>query len=478
MKLKILCALLLLCILTSCAADSDTDPITSDNPVSEESVETSEEIIEPTFPEANYDGFEFRILARDNDWDKMEVDFDEPQAEVIYNAVYERNMAAETLYNVKVTGIKTTADIYNMVKSSHAAGANDYDIVLTSMADSARLAREGYLRSFTKIEGIDINNSWWDQNIYNDLSINGNIYFMTGDINIRDNDNTWLLLFNKKLIESFSLDSPYDAVKNGGWTFDKMYEMGKDVGSDLNGDGVYDSEDRYGLITTGEGGKNFFYSAGLKVLDKNSQGEFELVLAGDRSQSVINKINSIFNEDNFTYYKVASWQQAEEMFAADKSLFYGEIATHVINLRYMETDFGIIPTPKFDENQIEYYTHVASNGTAVTIPDVLPDEERTGNITEALGYYGQKYLTPAFNEVSLESKFSRDVESSDMLDIIWKSVRYDIGYLFNIGSMSDITTTLISQNKPENFQSTYEKNLSKAESDLEQLIEAYNSIQG
>ena len=79
----------------------------------------------------------------------------------------------------------------------------------------------------------------------------------------------------------------------------------------------------------------------------------------------------------------------------------------------------ILPTPKYDENQKEYYTHIASNGTALSIPNILPDEERTANIIEALGYYGQKYLTPAFNEVALVSKYSRDDESAEYLGIIF-----------------------------------------------------------
>ena len=479
MKAKIITVLsvLLSILLASCSTDSKPESnidvygaIATDIPAS------AEEIIEHRFPEQDYGGFEFRILARDNDWDKMEADFDEPQSEPVYDAVYRRNLAVEELYNVKITGVMTTGDIYSMVRNSYNAGDHEYDLVLTSMADSARLGREGFLRNFTDMDGIDIKNSWWDQNIYKDLSINGNIFFMTGDMNVRDNDNSWIILFNKKLLQNFSLESPYELVKNGTWTFDKMAEMGKAAISDLNGDGVYDANDRYGLVTTTEGGKNFFYAAGLKVIEKDSQGNLEITLFNDHSQNAINKINDFFNNGNFTFYKVNSWQQAENMFANDQSLFYGEIVTHIINLRNMDTDFGILPTPKYDKNQENYYTHIASNGTALTIPNILPDEERTGNIIEALGYYGKKYLTPAFNEVALVSKYARDDESAEMLDIIWNSVRYDIGYLFDIGGMSDITTTLISQNKPENFQAVYEKNLGRAERDIENLIGAYNKL--
>ncbi|MCL2813351.1 MAG: hypothetical protein FWD23_01995 [Oscillospiraceae bacterium] len=459
-------------LLVSCAPDLETD--ISDG---QTSAPVPEETTEHNFPENDYGGFEFRILARDNNWDRMEVDFDESQSDPIYDAVYRRNLAVEELYNVKITGILTTGDIYGMVTKSYNANDHAYDLVLASMADSARLGREGFLRSFTDIRGIDIKNSWWDRNIYNDLSLNGNIYFMTGDMNVRDNDNIWIVLFNKKLLQDLNLESPYELVKNGRWTFDKMAEMGKAAVHDMNGDGIFNEEDRYGLITTTEGGKNFFYAAGLKVIEKNSAGELDLALMSEHSQNAIDKINEIFNRENLTFYKVKSWEQAENMFAENHGLFYGEIVTHIINLRHMETDFGILPTPKYNEEQKNYYTHIASNGTALTMPNIIPDEERTGNIIEALGYYGQKYLTPAFNEVALVSKYSRDDESAEMLDIIWNSVRYDFGYLFNIGGMSDITTSLISRDAPENLQATYEKNLDRAQKDIASLIDSYNRIE-
>ena len=267
-----LAALIAILLAASCGPSSDSGAhdlaAASDADISESAEQPA---AAHDFPEADYGGFEFRILARDNDWDKMEVDFDEPQSEPIYDAVYRRNLAVEELYNVKITGIMTTGDIYAMVKKSHSAGDSEYDLVLTSMADSARLGREGLLRSFTKMKGIDITNSWWDQNIYDDLSINGNIYFMTGDMNVRDNDNIWIILFNKKLLQDFNLESPYELVKDNKWTFDKMAEMGRASVGDLNGDGIFDAEDRYGLITTSEGGKNFFYAAGLSAVKINLQ---------------------------------------------------------------------------------------------------------------------------------------------------------------------------------------------------------------
>lgn len=461
--------------LSGCSPAEKAQSATQEDASDSSSAITSPAPTQPQLQDGNYEGYEFRILARDNGWDKMEVDFDNPESDVVYNAVYERNRAVEEKYNVKVTGILNAGDIYSLVKKSVLAGDNDYDLVLPSMADAARLGREGLTRSWTELS-IDLSKPWYDQNIVSDMSINGKIYFMTGDMNIRDNDNAWIILFNKKLLQDFKLDSPYEMVKNGKWTIDKLNEMGKSAVSDLNGDGRYDENDRYGLITTSEGAKNFFYASGLKVVEKDKDDNMSIGLTTDYAQQVVTKISDLFNKDKVTFFNPSSWQQAEAMFAAGQSLFYGEIVTHIINLRYMETDFGVLPTPKFNEEQDKYYTHIASNGTAMCVPDTLPDPDRTSVILDALGCYGKEYLTPAFNTVALESKYSRDEESAEMLDIIWGSIRYDIGYLFNIGGMGDITTTLVSKNSADSLQSTVEKNMSKAKKDLDSLIEAYQKL--
>ena len=161
------------------------------------------------------------------------------------------------------------------------------------------------------------------------------------------------------------------------------------------------------------------------------------------------------------------------MFAENKGLFYSEIVTHIINLCYMEADFGILPTPKLYESQENYYTHCASNGTCVVMSATSPDVSVTGTIVEALGCYGMKYLTPAFEDVALSSKYSRDEQSAGMLDIIWDSVRYDVGYLYNVGGMGDITTELINK-KSTDLQSLVEQRKKVVDVSIKKLVENFS----
>ena len=58
------------------------------------------------------------------------------------------------------------------------------------------------------------------------------------------------MLFNKKEGRGiFRFASPYDLVENGTWTLDKFGEYENLASGDLNGDSIYDLDDRYGFVS-------------------------------------------------------------------------------------------------------------------------------------------------------------------------------------------------------------------------------------
>lgn len=54
------------------------------------------------------------------------------------------------------------------------------------------------------------------------------------------------MLFNKQMVTDYNLENPYEIVKAGKWTFEKMMEMGAVVVGDLDGGGMGEY-DRYAL---------------------------------------------------------------------------------------------------------------------------------------------------------------------------------------------------------------------------------------
>ncbi|MBQ8718809.1 MAG: hypothetical protein IJY66_06050 [Clostridia bacterium] len=93
-------------------------------------------------------------------------------------------------------------------------------------------------------------------------------------------------------------------------------------------------------------------------------------------------------------------------------------------------------------------------------------------ITEALSYYGQQMVMPAYYDLNLKGIHSRDEESSDMLDIIFDSLVYDIGFMYQVGPYNKYLNYMVSRSET-NFTSMYNSLLTAAESQLKQINANY-----
>lgn len=92
----------------------------------------------------------------------------------------------------------------------------------------------------------------------------------------------------------------------------------------------------------------------------------------------------------------------------------------------METDFGIIPYPKYDEEQKDYCARV-SYYMPPMIPITNTNLELVGAVLEEANYRAKKNITPAYYDITLKGKYSRDPESISMLDLIFASRVIDRG---------------------------------------------------
>jgi hypothetical protein len=138
----------------------------------------------------------------------------------------------------------------------------------------------------------------------------------------------------------------------------------------------------------------------------------------------------------------------------------------VTMLREMECNFGILPNPKLNEAQSEYYNAVhAWCTTSVSIP-ITADPERTGIVLEALTAESYYTLRPAYYDISLKNKLMRDDESGEMLDLIFDTRCYDLGHVYNWGGVFDMFGSLAAA-KSTDFVSGYEKIMPKIEKDMQ-----------
>ena len=153
----------------------------------------------------------------------------------------------------------------------------------------------------------------------------------------------------------------------------------------------------------------------------------------------------------------------------DRALFYGNSLSNIIaNFREMKSDFGIIPVPKYDEAQENYYTYINTwclGGVAV--PLTCSDPELTGFMMEALCYQSYELVRPALCENLLKQKVSRDEASAQILDLILDNTYLDLNGLYDFGrSCTFVGDCIVSDTE---FVSGLERLEKKILSDIEKI---------
>lgn len=478
--LYVLTALILInssALLFSCAGNA-VAPLETGETTAAVLTETTEVELKPDLPEnLDYEGHQFVILTEAGyNWE--EVDVSEEMGVVtndvtVNDAVYQRNLMTEETLNIKVV-MQISSAVSSDIKKAVGAGDDAFGVAMPATVTTASLALADYFYDWHDLEYVSLEMPWYEQGIISDVTIAGKVLFMTGDFGFRDKDNTWIFMFNKNLLYDLNLAEPYDSVRKGTWTLDLFSSMIRGVTADIDGDSKLNANDRFGFLTTGAGGAtNFLYAGGNKIVSQTTEGDIVLSLNNERTAALVEMTNKIFNGEDQTH--TDAWETIEKMFAAGQGLFYSEIMAHVRNLRGMEADFGLLPAPKYDEAQEKYYCHVDAASPLMCVANTAADPVRTSAAIETLYYLGYKYVRSAYYDVALTGKHIRDEDSAEMLDTILAGRVFDMGYIYNIGTLANCMSSLISK-KSSDFTSYYAKLETKAQTSLDDIIEKITAL--
>ena len=144
----------------------------------------------------------------------------------IAEAVTERNEILKSQYGVTLKELKTDPSAYaTKVNKETMSPSGDFQAIISRMDTAAGLVQQGSLIDLSAEECtqyINFSKPWWDGKMVKGLTIDGKVYFATGDILTSDNDGTFALLFNKKIATEIKMPDLYKMVDNGTWTMDQM----------------------------------------------------------------------------------------------------------------------------------------------------------------------------------------------------------------------------------------------------------------
>ncbi|MCL1793967.1 MAG: extracellular solute-binding protein [Oscillospiraceae bacterium] len=402
--------------------------------------------------------------------------------EILNDAVYKRNRKLEDRLNLDLNVIVgPDARVYdsalNMIRSSIRAGDYDYDIV-TGMATSfTALALEGLFMNLHSVDYLDLSQPWWNQNIVKEATIGGNLNLLVGDASVSMLAYSMILFANKNIMAAYQLPDIYQVIFEGKWTLDYMYGYIKDVHKDVNGDGVMDKEDLYGFTSSKSGPHlgAFMEAAGIKITKIGDDGLPYLAMDAERMAALLDKAYDIIysnpssrisNEQDYDMYILTG------MMKNDRALLVPGAIADAEFLRDMETDYGIIPYPKYDEKQEEYFSRVAPYYTVFCIPANSVTSDMAGAVMEAMASASHATIMPAYFDVMMKIKFARDEQTEKILDIIRGSAYMDFSTLYDssINSPWNMFYDLLGK-KSTDFASWYEKNEPKIQSGIDNLIQ-------
>ncbi len=399
-----------------------------------------------------------------------------------YGEVAARNDKIEEMYGVTLEVWKED-DAAGKAKIDATSGTATYDAVILPVGNLAALAQDNLLWDLnsTEFEGfLDKKAPWWAESANNAYSIDEKLYFMTGDITIMNKVNTWSILFNKEMITNYQLDNPYDLFDAGTWTFDKMCEMATSVSTASPTVAWDDDTVTWGMVTAAGDAYQFFGGSGLTVCQKDTNDLPILTFGSEASITIAEKVLTTMNNSEWMLYATQAtggptgniWTDSFNVFNNGRALFRPSGFSAVTKASsWANIEFGIMPMPKMDPNQEEYYT-VTSGSWAAAILKNGGDHQFAAYMLDAFAAGAKNYVTPAYIEVNLKRKSLRDNESERICEYIFDHIVYDIGAVYDFGGIASMFSSLVS-NGNSDIVSSFDSVETKALEAIEDVIDAY-----
>ncbi len=441
--------------LASCTdgkpGDDTKDEPASSAPTEGGTAEEKDEIgdyVREIASEVDFSGRTFAYIGKD---DTVYSNFpvkEQETGDISSDALYFRQRDIEEYFGVTWESVRTKDgdETGERVINEVTAGGNSYDLAHGSTLTVGQfLLNAAVIRSADELQYVDLDRDWWISAMQDCYSIGGRQFFLTGPIVVNNYLDSTCVLFNKNVTAMFGIsdDELYETVRDGKWTIDKMFGIASVIPENtagVAGNGIWRYQQPDGI--------SFIMSSGMKLTQFDEEGYPYVESSLQREISdLADKICPVFSDNSQTIFVyIAKGERDEEkygtdhleqFFIDDRVLFRFNVTHDVISMRTNDVRFGVLPMPKYNENQKNYSTWAAIGwDSAVYIPKTVDSIRFTDVILEAMGALGEKYIKDAYYDRLLRSQSIFDLDSRDMLDIIFSTKVYDMAGLYDNGGMS------------------------------------------
>lgn len=474
--LALICALfILLPTVVACADTNDPAGDGSETTASSQAASTTadpaateEETTSYPAPEIkDLSGFTYRSLVLDNYmWGPLYfAEEGEQNGNIINDALYRREAFLEETYGCQIEHIIDS----NALQTLGNCVSTDTDLceaLYLKGTDTMSAAVNGYVLDIMDLQGLNLEQPWWDQRIQQEYLIGTHLFTLEGDMNMLDELRSTCMVFNKTLYENYGYNTiygtPYELVENNNWTYDTLIEMIKGVTTDPT-----DENGMWGMISEVSAPYYFFLGQGEKTLT-NVNGEFTVNIGAESVMTALQKTMELVKNPDVMIVNNGVWfggndvwNNAINVFKSGNALFRSTAISAVNGLLDMTSDYGILPIPNSGETN-EYYCYVSGvNHRPLSFPSNLKNVEETMLIAEATAYYsrftsteGNSSLRDAFYYQLADYRLARSPEDIRMLDIFFDSKTFDIDQTAKVTGLESAIWSLSKAGNADGVAST------------------------
>lgn len=468
LALLLIATMLLSCI--SCATHSNPVSGTTAEDNHTETVLEEETKFVPQIEQKNYD-CDFTVGGQYFIKDNLLVT-EEERGSTFEDAVYERTINVEEHLGVRIVEAPSTSDAASIIRTIQA-GDDAYQLISTHCYSgiSTFLSKKA-VRDFASLESVNLTAPYWAGEFMENVKVQNQYLMGYNDSCLMS---VYTIVFNKALMEEYNLTAPYDEVRNKTWTMEKVTALASIVSKD-NGDGIWTTEDTYGFTGWGwTDAISFAISSDIKIVDRDSSGTFEVAYGrnSERTYAALEKLSALYNAE-FSWNASPELGRTEIPFEEGHTLMNTMPTRDVANLRDLDFNFGIVPYPLFDEQQKAY--HSMNWAGVILVPSSITNDTMVGEVIELLAYYTEP-VKVAYYEDLLGTKVADAVDDSEMLEIIWDSVSFDMGLA--LGGLEDLNDLLymfptLCVSGIDQYSSFLKRHEKRANSAIERLFSQYD----
>ena len=414
----------------------------------------------------NYEGETISFMTW-GDVENPEFEQENVTGDNVRDAIYDRNNQIEDRLNVELKWTSVpgpypasggTAPYIGHVDAIYQANTQDYDIIASHSRSQGLLAIQGYFYNLATIENsyMDLEKPWWPQQLVETVSFGtGGYYFVSGDMSTNVLYMMHMMYINKDLFSKYQIDIPYQEVYDGKWTMDRLIEITSDKYVDKDNDNTRSQNDQYGFGALDYVMDSFYIASNLRWVDEDEK-EW-LVLSPDYTSSktvkLVNKLGDWINTDSCWAWNGALDPQDLHRGEHMKNFKEGNMLVLMQHSQYAgksllnaDFEYGLLPNPKYDENQVNYYTGM---GNPFSLYSIFLDFKDRGDkaatltmLTAVLECYaseGYRLTTPEIFEVNMQLKYAAGQDETNMFEYIRSGITFDIGKIF-ASDLSNICT--------------------------------------